>query len=521
MHFYNEYKREFFVIVSALLVYVISICIIYKNIKKQERELNYSRMVQQSTTVMKKITDYIGPVHDLASFVTDITTLCRTNRESVVQADSNPFVYLLKNYDQFSSVFAVFQNGTGYGMGHLGRDTLFFVSFPEGGRGATAHFYRLIPDKSGTYQIISHKIFKSKIDLSNRPWVKATINENEIYCTDFYRFYFSNKYGLTLSRKINIKHPDGSSQYLVLGFDILANDVMNFLQSAKESIKGDVFLLDDSHKAISPSSGAGNTGDGPAFMQEKDKTAIYKAAATEYLRSGQPGKPFGFSWDGRDWNAYIKKIDLSKNRTLYLGIISTNSHVQILFQTRLILLVSIILIVLLILYLVYTIREKQKKNTLLIEKNLALASSANRLTEPGKAEGNIASPGVNTDSFILNSRTTLRILDELENLISDKFYLSQDATLYNISKTLGTNTTYLSKVINNYKGKSYSDFLNELRINEAIMRIVKGEVLKKYSLEGFAHELGFKSKSSFNNAFKKYTGITPSEFIASTKNKSL
>jgi putative N6-adenine-specific DNA methylase len=44
-----------------------------------------------------------------------------------------------------------------------------------------------------------------------------------------------------------------------------------------------------------------------------------------------------------------------------------------------------------------------------------------------------------------------------------------------------------------------------------------GDVLKKYSLEGFAHELGFKSKSSFNNAFKKYTGVTPSEFIANTK----
>ena len=165
-------------------------------------------------------------------------------------------------------------------------------------------------------------------------------------------------------------------------------------------------------------------------------------------------------------------------------------------------------------------REKQLQNKLLIEKNLAIANSKNYIQKIKKEPIDVKDGDSESDPFLLNSRTTLRILDELENLINEKFYLSQDATLYNVSKTLGTNTTYLSKIINSYKGKSYSDFLNELRINEAIRRIIKGDILKKYSLEGFSYDLGFKSKSSFNNAFKKYTGVTPSAFIASMENKN-
>ena len=115
----------------------------------------------------------------------------------------------------------------------------------------------------------------------------------------------------------------------------------------------------------------------------------------------------------------------------------------------------------------------------------------------------------------VSSRTAVRIIDELELLISNKFFLNPDINLYTLSKILDTNTSYLSKVINEYLGKNFSEFLKELRINEAIIRIGERKLMTKYSMEGFAHELGFKSKSSFNVAFKKYTGITPSEFINS------
>jgi AraC-like DNA-binding protein len=43
---------------------------------------------------------------------------------------------------------------------------------------------------------------------------------------------------------------------------------------------------------------------------------------------------------------------------------------------------------------------------------------------------------------------------------------------------------------------------------------------QKYSIEGIAHDIGFKSKASFYRAFRKETSLTPSEFLMKNKKKS-
>ncbi len=520
MRIFVKSKKQFLLIISVLLIYTVTICVIYKNIKKQERALSYSYLFQYSITTTKKISDYIGPIKDLASYITDILALCNTNW-SDIQPASNPLLYLLNDYKQFSSIFVVYDDGAGYGMSRLKGDTLAFISIQKRDTGKSATFYRLVKDHKQVYKVILKESFPANIDLLNRPWVKETTDDREIYCTKLYKFYFSGEFGLTLSKKFIYETPKNNNKFLIVGFDVLARDVKKYVNKIKENIKGDLFILDDSLKIIpllSYPDTPPEKSEIPDGMTSSGKY-IYDRTSAEFNRLGRPDQPFTFTASGNSWTAYIRKIDLSNNRSLYLGILMQDHPSPIFMQTQLILLASIILIALLLLYLIFTIREKQKQNSLLIEKNLALANSKSIWPKSKKMPEIERDENVDEDIIKLNSRTALRILDELERLISEKFYLSQDATLYNISKTLGTNTSYLSKIINNYKGKNYSDFVNELRINEAIMRIIKGEVLKKYSLEGFAHELGFKSKSSFNNAFKKYTGVTPSEFIASTKIK--
>lgn len=529
MHFYNHSKKQLILIISVLLIYFIFIFIIYDNIKNQEKELLHSRLVKYSMIATRKISDYIGPIQNLASYTTDIMDLCKTSLTDVHPL-SNSLFYLLKNYKQFSAIFVVSDKGDGYGMERLKSDSLVFISIEKNIPLSDVIVHKLINGQDGSYNIASVKSFKTKIKMSERPWVKTTVNENKIYCTNFYKFYYSNERGLTLSKKYVPKPGGKDYKYIIVGFDILAKDVLKFLGKIKETISGDIFFLDDSLRVIPSLCHADTLINKTGLYREvvRDNLALYDSASVEYLKLAQPKDPFEFRAFEHKWIVYIRKIDLSNNASLYLGVVLPNYLSQMMFRTKMILLASIILILLFIFYLVYSILEKQKQNILLIKKNMALANSSYLLLKPEKTRGsnklvsdsNPVGPDVNqvnSDPAALNSRTTVRILDELERLTSEKFYLSKDATLYNISKTLGTNTSYLSKVINSYKGKNYPDFLNELRINEAIMRIIEGDVLKKYSLEGFAHELGFKSKSSFNNAFKKYTGVTPSEFIASIK----
>ena len=56
--------------------------------------------------------------------------------------------------------------------------------------------------------------------------------------------------------------------------------------------------------------------------------------------------------------------------------------------------------------------------------------------------------------------------------------------------------------------------MNEYRIEEAKQILVRDS---NYTIEAQSQMVGFKSKSSFNIAFKKHTGITPSLFIQNNR----
>jgi AraC-like DNA-binding protein len=58
---------------------------------------------------------------------------------------------------------------------------------------------------------------------------------------------------------------------------------------------------------------------------------------------------------------------------------------------------------------------------------------------------------------------------------------------------------------------NFNQWLNHVRIHEAKKMFVD-EKFAHYSIEGISQEVGFSSISSFNMAFKKETGLTPSVF---------
>lgn len=105
------------------------------------------------------------------------------------------------------------------------------------------------------------------------------------------------------------------------------------------------------------------------------------------------------------------------------------------------------------------------------------------------------------------------ILGKLNEVMEkEKPFLKADFSLPDLAQQLGTSAHILSQVINDGLGKNFFEMTAEYRVEEA-KRLLKEQPNVK--VEEIAEQVGYNSKSSLNNSFKKITGMTPSEFRAS------
>ncbi|MEM6722233.1 MAG: helix-turn-helix domain-containing protein, partial [Bacteroidota bacterium] len=111
----------------------------------------------------------------------------------------------------------------------------------------------------------------------------------------------------------------------------------------------------------------------------------------------------------------------------------------------------------------------------------------------------------------------ISILDKLSLFETKKEFLEQELTREILAQKFGTNTKYISKIINHYKNKNFRDYINDLRIEYSVKELKKNAELRKYTIKSIANEIGYKSVDSFSKAFKKHTGVQVSYFIRELK----
>ncbi len=114
-------------------------------------------------------------------------------------------------------------------------------------------------------------------------------------------------------------------------------------------------------------------------------------------------------------------------------------------------------------------------------------------------------------------KNTLSSLDKFE---SEKKFLEHSISVHQIAKDLGTNSRYLSKIINTFKEKTFSNYINDLRIEHVIKKLKDETQFRNYKMTVIAKESGFNTLQAFSKSFYKKTGIQPSYFIKEL-NKSL
>lgn len=107
----------------------------------------------------------------------------------------------------------------------------------------------------------------------------------------------------------------------------------------------------------------------------------------------------------------------------------------------------------------------------------------------------------------------------LQLMETEKRYLDENLSLPQLADLLQIHPNYLSQIINERFQKNFYDFVNAYRIEE-FQRLVLLEASKKLTFFALACDCGFNSKASFNNAFKKFTGMTPSEYVKSSEKQN-
>ncbi len=167
--------------------------------------------------------------------------------------------------------------------------------------------------------------------------------------------------------------------------------------------------------------------------------------------------------------------------------------------------------------------QKKNANKELVKKNLEIVKSEEyirKYLESEQQKRHLLKKS-NQDVKYADSSLAEEQKEELQQLISEtmeneKLYLKSDFTIDILSKYLNVSRTYISQVINERFNMNFNTFINEYRVREA-RRMLSGEASKKLTIETIALSVGFGSKSSFNTAFKKYTGVTPSFYMKSSR----
>lgn len=109
-----------------------------------------------------------------------------------------------------------------------------------------------------------------------------------------------------------------------------------------------------------------------------------------------------------------------------------------------------------------------------------------------------------------------KLMDELKEKILDaviiqKKYKIKDYSAKQLAMDLGTNTRYISAVVNVRFHMNYTSFINKYRVEEA-MSILIDRRYQELNMEDISDMVGFSNRQSFYAAFFKINGITPREY---------
>lgn len=114
----------------------------------------------------------------------------------------------------------------------------------------------------------------------------------------------------------------------------------------------------------------------------------------------------------------------------------------------------------------------------------------------------------------MDDNTMREILDKVYAALAESTDIyQQDFSSEQFSEMIGVRNRDMTQAIRELTGKNFNTLLGEQRVKEACRQLLDKEHNGHLTMEAISAQLGFKSRTNFISVFKKFTGLTPSEFI--------
>ena len=142
--------------------------------------------------------------------------------------------------------------------------------------------------------------------------------------------------------------------------------------------------------------------------------------------------------------------------------------------------------------------------------------------KPDILYGVISTPDLNLNDKVMAERQFSGMQhhqfyqSELEKVLLTQPYLKPGYSLMDLSNDAGIPRHHLSALINRVYGCRFNDFINRCRIQYISENVIEKDY-KNLTIEGIANEAGFNSRTTFFNAIKKFTGLSPKQFLEQSR----
>lgn len=182
-------------------------------------------------------------------------------------------------------------------------------------------------------------------------------------------------------------------------------------------------------------------------------------------------------------------------------------------QVKTILIFSIILVMVLLVIAIVIFRKNHQlkvKNQVIFHQTQSLLQNADKSeTLPTQTE-------VQTEKYRDSSMTdeTRRELIEKINKVLDNVdeICDSNFSLQRLTQLVKSNTSYISRTINEHYGMTFGNLLNKYRVQEACRRMSDKDKYGNLTIEAISESVGFNTRSTFTKAFRLNIGMRPSEY---------
>ena len=243
---------------------------------------------------------------------------------------------------------------------------------------------------------------------------------------------------------------------------------------------------------------------------------VYNLISVIYKIKGNESKYQEYKDKAFDLRAYITAEEFSTARAVFDGLESKRKTAEIKSKNTRYTLFGAILGAVFIAtsYHFYSKSQLKKQKSAFdkITKEIKLDTSSEEISN---GNGN----GIDLGKPQISDELEKQLLVNLDKFEKSSKFTDPNMSLASLASIVGTNTQYLSKTINKHKGKNFNNYVNELRVNFIIRKLLTDEKYSAYKISYLAKEAGFSSHSAFTKIFKEITKLSPSEFISLQEQK--